>query len=393
MTRDAIPAEEILTKARTIGQYYGFTPLTALTEKTRGAHKAKVPYPTALEHMALDPTAEIFASFLRQCQDIVLSPLPRQPLFIWHTNITPGRPAQKRAIVQFHAFGADRALADAVIIRALVALARDLFHEEPALRINSMGDKETRARYARELSNFFKRRAGILPEECVTHARRDPFAAAELTIELGAGEDLPASTEHLSDISRKRFEDLLEYLEMTETPFELARTLLSKSGAWNDMCFELVLPTLPAQAGQTSANNRRVAWGSRYGDFTHHFFPVAPVNATGGVLQVASTGAVPAKTKNPRLRFSFVHIGEEAKRLSIRLAEDFRKARVSLIQHIGVESLTEQLRLAEQHNPPYLLIIGRKEALEGSAILRNRLTQEETTLPLLGLVDRLKTLA
>lgn len=381
MMRDAIPAEELLTRARTIGQYYGFTPLTALTEKTRGAHKAKTPYPAALEHMALDPTAEIFASFLRQCQDIALSPLPRQPLFIWHTNITPGRPAQKRAVVQFHAFGADRALADAVIIRALVALTRDLFHEEPTLRINSMGDKETRARYARELSNFFKKRTGLLPEECVNNARRDPFAAAELTIELGAEGDMPAPTEHLSDISRKRFEDLLEYLEMTETPFELARTLLSKSGAWNDMCFELV------------AGNRRVAWGSRYGDFTHHFFPVAPVSATGGVLQVTSTGAVPAETKSPRLRFSFVHIGEEAKRLSIRLAEDLRKARVSLIQHIGIESLTEQLRLTEQYNPRYLLIIGRKEALEGSAILRNRETQEETILPLLNLVDRLKTLA
>ena len=45
----------------------------------------------------------------------------------------------------------------------------------------------------------------------------------------------------------------------------------------------------------------------------------------------------------PKLRFSFVHIGDEAKRLSIRLAEDFRKARVSLAQDIGTESLAEQI--------------------------------------------------
>ena len=91
-----------------------------------------------------------------------------------------------------------------------------------------------------------------------------------------------------------------------------------------------------------------------------------------------------------RLRFSFVHIGDEAKRLSIRLAEEFRKERVPLTQTIGIESLTEQLYLAEKQNSPYLLIMGRKEALENTAILRNRATQEETILPLAGIIGRLK---
>jgi hypothetical protein len=37
--------------------------------------------------------------------------------------------------------------------------------------------------------------------------------------------------------------------------------------------------------------------------------------------------------------------------------------------------------------------MGRKEALEGSATLRNRHTQEETVLPLAGIVERLKSFA
>jgi hypothetical protein len=36
--------------------------------------------------------------------------------------------------------------------------------------------------------------------------------------------------------------------------------------------------------------------------------------------------------------------------------------------------------------------MGRKEALEGSAILRHRHTQVETILPLVGLVERLKAI-
>jgi histidyl-tRNA synthetase len=380
MMRDTIPAEELFSKARAVGQYYGFTPLVALTAKKRGALRVKG-YPEALSSLTLDPVAETIASFLKQCQNVECAPTPRQPLFLWHTNIAPGRPAQKKATIQFHALGSDRALSDAIIIRALIALVRDLYHEEPIVRINSMGDKETRARYARELGNFFKKSATALPEECISCAKQDAFAAAELAILRECAEDLPAPTEHLSDASRKRFEDLLEYLEMTETPYELARTLISRGSIWNDTCFEI------------TAGGRRVAWGSRYNDLARHFFPNAPFSATGAVLQIASEGMATARAKPARLRFSFVHIGDEAKRLSIKLAEDFRKARVSLAQDIGVESLTEQLSLAERRDSPYLLIMGRKEALESSVILRDRRTQEETILPLLGLADRLKSFA
>ncbi len=381
MMREIIPADELLSKASAVGQYYGFAPLVTLTVKKRGEGRAKPGMPETLASLALDTVAETIASFMKQCQNTHCAPTPRQPLFLWHTNITPGRPAQKKAIIQFHALGTDRALADVLIIRALLALVRDLFHEEPIVRVNSMGDKETRARYSRALGNFFKKRASVLPEECVTRAKHDAFEAAELAILRECAEDLPAPTEHLSDASRKRFEDLLEYLEMTETPYELARTLISHGNVWNDTCFEIIV------------GGRRVAWGSRYNELARHFFPSVPFSATGAVLQVASEGTVSAKAKSSQLRFSFVHIGDEAKCLSIGLAEDFRKAGISLTQDIGVESLTEQISLAERRDSPYLLIMGRKEALESSTILRNRKTHEQTVLPLVDLVERLKAFA
>ncbi|OGG93336.1 hypothetical protein A3G63_00125 [Candidatus Kaiserbacteria bacterium RIFCSPLOWO2_12_FULL_52_8] len=379
--RSIIPAEELVSKARAVGQYYGFIPLATLTSKTRGSARTNANDALMLADLVLDPIADTVVHFLKQCRNAACAPTARQPLFIWHTNIAQGRPAPKKATIQFHALGADRALADAVVIRALLALTRDLFHSEPSIRINSMGDKETRARYARELTNYFKKRAATLPEECVTSAKEDAFLAAEIAIARECVEDLPSPIEHLSDASRKRFEDLLEYLEMTETPYELARNLISRGGVWSDACFELVV------------DGQRVAWGSRYSDLARRFFPAAPFSAIGAVLQIASEGSAVKKASLPRLRFSFIHIGDEAKRHSIRLAEDFKRAHVPLAQHIGIESLTEQLSIAEKSASTYLLIMGRREALENSAILRNRQTQEETILPLEGLAERLKAVA
>jgi len=381
MTHGTVPGEELLAKSVSIGQYYGFLPFTGLTNPIRGQiQKVTLPDARAGIDVENDPIAEIVTSFLKRCQRLGCTPSAKQPLFVWHANITPGRPIQKRTIIQFHALGTDRAIADTVVIRALLSLVRDTFHTEPLVRVNSMGDRETRARYARELGLFFKKRAGILPEECLVTARQNVFEAAKLAIAHSWADDLPTPIEYLSDASRKHFEDLLEYLEMTETPYELARTLLNHGSVWNDICFEIV------------ANGRQVAWGSHYDMLVRSYFPLAPFPSIGAVFRVTSGGAVVKKPARARLRISFVHIGDEAKRISIRLAEEFRHARIPLMQHIGVESLTEQLRLAERHESPYLLIMGRKEALERSAILRNRQTQEETILPLGNLVEHLKAL-
>jgi len=384
MIRTTIPGDELLKKARNVGQYYGFMPLAALTAEARGARRPEDPKPGApvslAEFGALDGVGSAVASFLTQCRSAGFVTPGRQPLFIWHTNLAAGRPVPKRVTIQFHAIATERALAEAVVIRALIALTRDLFHVEPSVRINSMGDRETRARYLRELGVFFKRRASALPEECVIAARTDAFAAAELAILRECAENLPVPTEYLSDASRKRFEDLLEYLEATETPYELARDLISRGSLWNDTCFEIV------------AEGTRVAWGARYNELARHVIGHT-TGGMGAVLQIESSGPVLTATAQPRTRFVFMHIGEEAKRFSIQLAEEFKRAHLPLTQDIGIESLTEQMRLAEVRNPPYLIIMGRKEALEGTVILRNRQTQEERILPVLGLTERLKAIA
>src|SRR6185437_3152573 len=253
MARETLVGEEVLKRAHAIGDYYGFVPFSTLAAARRSEGPKSVRGPSEVPVLpALDPTGEIVASFLKQCRDAEIITLPRQPLFVWHTNIAPGRPSPKTAVIQFHAIGTDRAIADAVVIRAIRALAHDITKTEPVLRINTLGDKETRARFARELGNFFKKRGAVLPEECVSCAKRDVFEAAELVIARDCSEDLPAPTDYLSDQSRKRFEELLEYLESTDTPYELAPTLLSRGSVWSETCFSLV-----------GEEEKTIAWGSR----------------------------------------------------------------------------------------------------------------------------------
>ncbi|MEK7510928.1 MAG: His/Gly/Thr/Pro-type tRNA ligase C-terminal domain-containing protein [Patescibacteria group bacterium] len=372
-------ADDVLKRAHAIGTYYGFAPLSSLAASRRGkGAKEAMPDTIALE--ALDPAAREVATLLKHVRDAGLTPSTLQPLFVWHTNAASGRPSPKQIIIQFHVLGVEHAIADAVLIRAVRSLVHDLVKTEPTLRLNSMGDRETRGRFARELTSFFRKQGATLPQDCVASARQgDVFGAAELLCLSDEAGELPSPTDHLSEASRKHFEGVLEYLESTDTPYELAPSLLSRGTSWSETCFEI--------AGAEGIQ----AWGSRYNDFARPFFK-SHVPSVGAVVRIAVEGkepVTPIKQKSSP-RFVFVHIGDEAKRECMKMTDDLRRARIPLTQSIGIASLTEQMRYVDMVNPPYVLIMGRKEALERSVILRERATHTETFIPLDHLVDMLK---
>lgn len=377
-----ISPSDVLKRAHAVGNYYGFSSLASLAASRKG-QGTKAPYPDNFNLDLLDPAARDVATLLKQVRDTGVTPSNLQPLFVWHSNIAAGRPAPKSIVVQFHALGVEHAIADAVLIRAVRSFMQDLSKSEPRLRLNSMGDKETRSRFARELTGFFRKNGATLPADCVACARTDVFEAAEKLIKCEGEEcEIPSPTDHLSEASRKHFEGVLEYLEATDTPYELAPDILSRGSAWAETCFEIL------------ADNHVSAWGSRYTELSKPFFK-GNLSSIGAVVRITlddRSAVTPVKERgNPR--FVFVHIGDEAKRESMKMADTLRHARISLTQAIGIESLTEQMRFVDGLNPPYLLIMGRKEALERTVILRERSSHTETFIPLDSLVERLRAVA
>ncbi|MBU1754849.1 hypothetical protein KKH81_01015 [Patescibacteria group bacterium] len=372
--------DDILRRAHAVGSYYGFTSLSTAAANKKAS--SRNPYPTSLNLNGLDPAAREVVGMLKHVRDAGLTPSAQEPLFLWHSNAAPGRPSPKQIIVQFHALGVDHSIADAVLIRAVRSFIGDIAKEDPTVRLNSMGDKETRGRFARELTNFFRKHGPALPTNCTECAKKDVFGAAEMLLKSEATETLPSPTDHLSESSRKHFEGLLEYLESTDTPYELAPSLLSQGTSWTETCFEI------------NSDARITAWGSRYHELAKHFFK-GSIPSVGAVIRIniENRTEIPSIKDRSQPRFVFVHIGDEAKRESMKMTDEFRHARIPLAQSIGVQSLTEQMRYAEIINPQYLLIMGRKEALERTVILRERSNHTETFLPLDGLVEHLKAVA
>ena len=78
---------------------------------------------------------------------------------------------------------------------------------------------------------------------------------------------------------------------------------------------------------------------------------------------------------NQRERRKFlIQLSQSAKQKSMSIIEMFRTANIYIAQSISKDNLNSQLSLASKMNVPYVLILGQKEVLENSIMVREMST-------------------
>jgi len=96
-------------------------------------------------------------------------------------------------------------------------------------------------------------------------------------------------------------------------------------------------------------------------------------------------------SKNKRVVY-LIQFGFEAKLKSLEVLEILRKNYIAVKQDIGTDKLSDQMTRIAQSNILYTLIIGQKEALENSVIVRNNDNMSQISIPISLLNRHLKRL-
>ena len=78
----------------------------------------------------------------------------------------------------------------------------------------------------------------------------------------------------------------------------------------------------------------------------------------------------------------FAHLGPEARRQTLLVLEMLRKAEIPVHQSILFDKLGEQMIRAKQLASPYILILGYKEAMENTILVREVATNSQEAVPL-----------
>jgi len=320
---------------------------------------------------------EATASIARAYLNHGMLELP-QPVKLWYVGpmFRHDRPQAGR-YRQFHQFGFEVLGADEPIVDAqLILILNEFFKElgiDVNIQINSIGTPESRQSYLTELVAYFRPHRSKLGEDDKKRLQKSPLRLLDskdpAVQELLQG--APQIVDWIDDDSKQHFMRVLEFLDEVEVPYVLNPYLVRGLDYYTRTVFEV----WPADDDGTKAQNA-FGGGGRYDKLIETLGGERETAACGfavGMERVARTlleREHPPEPKNQPDVF-FAQLGDAARRVGLGLFEEFRKAGIPVAEAFGKNALKAQLEVANKLNVKLTLILGQKEVLDETVIVRD----------------------
>ncbi len=417
--------EGFLEKASEVAMYYGFKPIeTPILEKeelfTSGIGQGtdiveKEMYNLKTkggDHLVMRPegTASIMRAYIEHGMQAWSQPV----MFYYKGPFFRHENPQKGRLRQFHGFGLEvlgttRSIADATIIHTALTILREAGLKNITLDINSIGDKECRPKYIRELSNYYKKHISGLCVDCKRRLKENPLRLLDCKnpkcVEIKEG--APNSVAHLCDACRIHFKEVLEYLEALQIPYRINNNLVRGIDYYTRTVFEFSEDGDAIENAEAPASEKdkkaeptgplALGGGGRYDYLARNLGSRKDIPAIGmsiGVDRILLTKGWqrqdPRIVKHPKVYF--IQLGTHAKMRSLNIIEILRTAKVPLFQSLAKDSLSSQLSNAERMKIPFAVIFGEKESIDDTVIIRDMNTRSQDTVKIADLAKYVKTM-
>jgi histidyl-tRNA synthetase len=178
---------------------------------------------------------------------------------------------------------------------------------------------------------------------------------------------------------------------MTGTPYEIDPRLVGHHHCYADTLFSLELRD---ENDNLIPDAPLTIRGGRLDAFVKHILKM-DIPAVG-VVVILNTKKAPARLPRvyrPAIPLVFmVQLGFGPKIKSLMLLDTLKAADISVHQALVSDSLSEQLRQAESCKVPFSIILGQKEFVENSIIVRDMRSRSQQNIPFDSLIPHLKRL-
>ena len=288
--------------------------------------------------------------------------------------------------LELHVMGSGSAIAEALLLVVASAIADEAGLSERSVSINNIGSVESSNRFVRDISHYLRKHIESISPTLRPRAATDPLGTLVQLIEKGhpAAPRAPQAMEYLTEEERRKFWELLEYLEVYGLSYELTPGVLGSRDCWAHSLYELTI--LDAETGERLA----IATGGRYDPLASRF---APAQMPAAMISINCE--VRGKTRVKRAvrglpSIYYAHLGPEARRRSLAVLETLRRAEIPVHQSLLFDRIGEQMALAKRLASPYILIMGYKEAMENTILVREVSTNSQEAVPLDDVVNYLR---
>lgn len=391
---DILPTDQpywhfILKRASAILEDYGFekidTPIVEQTglfvrsvgEATDIVEKEMYSFKTkGGDDLALRPegTAGVVRAYIEHGMSVWPHPVQLwyEGPFFRHDNPQHGRYRQLHQLGA-EVFGDENAATDSLLIFIAYKIIESIGIKNPVVKVNSIGDSECRPQYIKALKDYYRNRGKKVCNKCKRRLKTNILRLLDCEDQncKELGKDAPQIVDFLDEECRAHFKNVLEFLDEVKLPYLLDPRLVRGLDYYTRTVFEIWSEEKEGGSGIQLA----LCSGGRYDKL---------VQLLGGPKTPASGWAIgmeravllikehevklPAHYVQPKIFIA--QLGELSKRKALLLFEEFRKKGIVGRASFGRDSIKSQLRIAHRLGIKYTLIIGQKEALDGTVILR-----------------------
>ena len=295
----------------------------------------------------------------------------------------------------FEIFGDKSPIQDVLLIQIFSDILRDLSLSKWIVEVNSIGCKECRSYYLRQLKNYYKNRLREICPECEKRLKKNPLRLLDCKEEKcqRVKKFAPQIVNSLCEDCHQYLKRALEILDTIQIPYVLNPYLVRGLDYYTKTVFEFV--PQDKKEGQSA-----LIGGGRYDYLINQMGgkDTPAIGGAGGVERIIEeireqkinilAKRVERFEKKPKMFLA--QLGELAKEKSLTLLEEFRKNKIIIGENVGKDNLKVQLEQAAKLGVKYTLILGQREALEDTVIIRNMETGIQEIVFIKDIVKEIK---
>ncbi len=257
------------------------------------------------------------------------------------------------------------------------------------LKINTLGDEESRNRYRTALKEYFKDKINNMCPDCQRRFETNVLRILDCKVpeDQQIVKDCPKMKDYLTDESKEYFDKVLALLDEQQIEYEIDDTLVRGLDYYSQVVFEYHF------ISKDGTNLGAIGAGGHYDKLLSDVGGPS-LSSVGFSLGIERVNTLlkeisPESYLKPELDAFVINGNETTKEYSFMVSQMLRENGFRVDMSFENKSFGSQFKIANRKNAKFALIIGEDEMQKNVIGVKNLLTQEQKEILVDELVDYL----